>query len=151
VTLGTIKVLSLVVFIHLSSMNSNWGVSFHSTLVTITQYKIHYKTKVSHKHMVVIYHRNTPLPKVRKGLDGYRCVVFFFPVHPSMEQCMTQFELQFRCCCMAVFHKTEANDDWLIAPLIIRYFVLHSIIYLNFCQLVLKQLTLPVHYTTTPH
>jgi hypothetical protein len=21
--------------------------------------------------MVVIYHRNTPLPKVRKGLDGY--------------------------------------------------------------------------------
>jgi hypothetical protein len=23
--------------------------------------------------MVVIYHRNTPLPKVRKGLDGYSC------------------------------------------------------------------------------
>jgi hypothetical protein len=22
--------------------------------------------------MVVIYHRNTPLPKVRKGLDGYK-------------------------------------------------------------------------------
>jgi hypothetical protein len=22
--------------------------------------------------MVVIYHRNTPLPKVRKGLDSYR-------------------------------------------------------------------------------
>jgi hypothetical protein len=27
--------------------------------------------KVSHKHMVVIYHQNTPLPKVQKGLDGY--------------------------------------------------------------------------------
>jgi hypothetical protein len=39
--------------------------------MTITQYIILYKTKVSHKHMVVIYHRNTPLPKVRKGLDGY--------------------------------------------------------------------------------
>jgi hypothetical protein len=65
------KVLSLVVFIRLSSMNSNWGVSFHSTLVTITQIRICYKTNVSHKYMVVIYHRNTPLPKVRKGLDGY--------------------------------------------------------------------------------
>jgi hypothetical protein len=71
VTLGTIKVLSLVVFIHWSSINSNWGVSFPLILVTITQYIIRYKTKVSHKHMVVIYHRNTPLPKVRKGLDGY--------------------------------------------------------------------------------
>jgi hypothetical protein len=40
--------------------------------VTITQLEIRFKTKVSHKHMVVIYHRNTPLPKVRKGLDRYR-------------------------------------------------------------------------------
>jgi hypothetical protein len=24
--------------------------------------------------MVVIYHRNTPLPKVRKGLDGYTVI-----------------------------------------------------------------------------
>jgi hypothetical protein len=40
--------------------------------MTITQYEIRYKTKVSHKHMVVIYHRNTPLPKVRTGLDGYK-------------------------------------------------------------------------------
>jgi hypothetical protein len=39
--------------------------------VTITQIEIRFKTKVSHKHMVVIYHRNTPLPKVRKGLDRY--------------------------------------------------------------------------------
>jgi hypothetical protein len=39
--------------------------------MTITQIEIHFKTKVSHKHMVVIYHRNTPLPKVRKGLDRY--------------------------------------------------------------------------------
>jgi hypothetical protein len=39
--------------------------------MTITQDIIYYKTKVSHKHMVVIYHRNTPLTKVRKGLDGY--------------------------------------------------------------------------------
>jgi hypothetical protein len=39
--------------------------------MTITQDIIRYKTKVSHKHMVVIYHRNTPLPNVRKGLDGY--------------------------------------------------------------------------------
>jgi hypothetical protein len=39
--------------------------------MTITQYKIRYKTKVSHKHKIVIYHRNTPLTKVRKGLDGY--------------------------------------------------------------------------------
>jgi hypothetical protein len=39
--------------------------------MTLTQDLIFYKTKVSHKHMVVIYHRNTPLPKVRKGLDGY--------------------------------------------------------------------------------
>jgi hypothetical protein len=31
---------------------------------------------VSHKHMVVTYHRNTPLPKVRKGLDGYNLPVF---------------------------------------------------------------------------
>jgi hypothetical protein len=72
VTLGTIKVLSLVVFIHLSSMNSNWRVCFHSTLVTITQYKIRYKTKISHKHMVVIYYRNTPLPKVPKSLHRYK-------------------------------------------------------------------------------
>jgi hypothetical protein len=71
VTLGTIKVLNLVVFFHWSSINSNWGVSFHSILMTITQDKIHYKTKVSHKHMIVIYHWNTPLPKVWKGLDGY--------------------------------------------------------------------------------
>jgi hypothetical protein len=40
--------------------------------MTITQDIFHYKTKVSHKHVVVIYHRNTSLPKVRKGLDGYR-------------------------------------------------------------------------------
>jgi hypothetical protein len=40
--------------------------------MTLTQDIIRYKTKVSHKHMVVIYHRNTPLPKVRKGLDGYK-------------------------------------------------------------------------------
>jgi hypothetical protein len=26
-------------------------------------------------HMVVIYQRNTPLPKVRKGLDGYILIV----------------------------------------------------------------------------
>jgi hypothetical protein len=39
--------------------------------VTITQIEIRFKTNVSHKHMVVIYHRNTPLPKVRKGLDRY--------------------------------------------------------------------------------
>jgi hypothetical protein len=39
--------------------------------MTITQDIIHYKTKVSHKHVVVIYHRNTPLPNVRKGLNGY--------------------------------------------------------------------------------
>jgi hypothetical protein len=40
--------------------------------VTITQLEIRFKTKVSHKHMVVIYHQNTPLPKVRKGLDRYK-------------------------------------------------------------------------------
>jgi hypothetical protein len=39
--------------------------------MTITQDIIRYKTKVSHKHMVVIYYRNTLLPKVRKCLDGY--------------------------------------------------------------------------------
>jgi hypothetical protein len=44
--------------------------------VTITQIEIRFKTKVSHKHMVVIYHRNTPLPKVRKGLDRYTGTVF---------------------------------------------------------------------------
>jgi hypothetical protein len=44
--------------------------------MTITQYIIHYKTKVSHKLMVVIYHRNTPLPMVRKGLDGYNLPLF---------------------------------------------------------------------------
>jgi hypothetical protein len=71
VTLGTNKVLSLVVSNHIESINSNRGVSFHSILVTITQLEIHFKTKVCHKHMVVIYHRNTPLPKVRKGLDRY--------------------------------------------------------------------------------
>jgi hypothetical protein len=43
----------------------------HSILVTITQLEIRFKTKVSHKHKVVIYHRNTPLPNVRKGLDRY--------------------------------------------------------------------------------
>jgi hypothetical protein len=42
--------------------------------VTITQLEIRFKTKVSHKHMVVIYHRNTPLPKVRKGLDRYKFI-----------------------------------------------------------------------------
>jgi hypothetical protein len=26
--------------------------------------------------MVVIYHRNTPLPKVQRGLDGYRTSEF---------------------------------------------------------------------------
>jgi hypothetical protein len=26
--------------------------------------------------MVVIYHRNTPLPKVWKGLDGYNILLF---------------------------------------------------------------------------
>jgi hypothetical protein len=45
--------------------------------MTITQYKIRYETKVSHKHMVVIYHRNTALPKVRKGLDGYMLLLLF--------------------------------------------------------------------------
>jgi hypothetical protein len=39
--------------------------------MTITQDIIRYKTTVRHKHMVVIYYRNTPLPKVQKGLDGY--------------------------------------------------------------------------------
>jgi hypothetical protein len=38
--------------------------------MTITQDIIRYKTKVSHNHMVVIYHQNTTLPKVRKDLDG---------------------------------------------------------------------------------
>jgi hypothetical protein len=71
VTLGTNKVRSLVVSNHIESINSNWGVSFHSILVTITQLEIRFKTKVSHKHIVVIYHWNTPLPKVRKGLDRY--------------------------------------------------------------------------------
>jgi hypothetical protein len=28
--------------------------------------------------MVVIYHRNTPLPKVRKGLDRYKIIGFEF-------------------------------------------------------------------------
>jgi hypothetical protein len=70
-TLGTNKVLSLAVFDQIEPINSNWGVSFHSILVTITQIEIRFKTKASHKHMVVIYHRNTPLPKVRKGLDRY--------------------------------------------------------------------------------
>jgi hypothetical protein len=40
--------------------------------MTITQDITRYKTKVSHKHMIAIYHRNTPLPKVRKDLDGYK-------------------------------------------------------------------------------
>jgi hypothetical protein len=71
-TLGTNKVLSLAVFDQIEPINSNWGVSFHSILVTITQIEIRFKTKVSHKHMVVIYQWNTPLPKVRKGLDRYR-------------------------------------------------------------------------------
>jgi hypothetical protein len=44
--------------------------------MTITQYIIRYKTKVSHKHMVVMYHRNIPLPKVQKGLDGYNVPLF---------------------------------------------------------------------------
>jgi hypothetical protein len=52
-------------------MNSNLGVPFHSILMTIIQDIIRYKTKVSHKYVVVMYHRNTPLPKMRKGLDGY--------------------------------------------------------------------------------
>jgi hypothetical protein len=43
--------------------------------MTITQDIVRYKTKVSQKHVVVIYHRNTPLPKVRKGLNGYRAGV----------------------------------------------------------------------------
>jgi hypothetical protein len=47
--------------------------------MTITQLEIRFKTKVSHKHMFVIYHRNTPLPKVRKGLDPYRRNKLFFP------------------------------------------------------------------------
>jgi hypothetical protein len=72
VALGTDKVLSLVVSNNIESINSNWGVSFHSILLSITQLEIRFKTKVSHKHMVVIYHRNTPLPKVRKGLDRYK-------------------------------------------------------------------------------
>jgi hypothetical protein len=37
-----------------SSMNSNWGVSFYSILMTITQDIYRYKAKVSHKHVVVI-------------------------------------------------------------------------------------------------
>jgi hypothetical protein len=44
--------------------------------VTINQIEIRFKTKVSHKHMVVIHHRNTPLPKVRKGLDRYNLPLF---------------------------------------------------------------------------
>jgi hypothetical protein len=44
--------------------------------MTITQDIIRYKTKVSDKHVVFIYHRNTPLPKVRKGLDGYNLPLF---------------------------------------------------------------------------
>jgi hypothetical protein len=67
-TLGSNKVLSIVVFFHLSFMNLNWGFSFYSIVMTITQNILRYKTKVSHKHVVVIYHRNTPLPKVWKGL-----------------------------------------------------------------------------------
>jgi hypothetical protein len=39
--------------------------------MTITQNIFLYKTKVSHKHVVVIYHQDAPLPKVQKGLDGY--------------------------------------------------------------------------------
>jgi hypothetical protein len=41
--------------------------------------------------MVFLYHRNTPLPKVRKGLDGYKklnlsCLYFitFSPIHFSV-------------------------------------------------------------------
>jgi hypothetical protein len=44
--------------------------------MTITQDIFRYKTKVSHKHVVVIYHQNTPLPKVRKGQDGYNLPLF---------------------------------------------------------------------------
>jgi hypothetical protein len=35
--------------------------------MTTIQDMFRYKTKVSHKYMVVTYHRNTPLPK---GPDG---------------------------------------------------------------------------------
>jgi hypothetical protein len=70
------KSLAFVVFVHWSSINSNWGVFSHSILMTITQDIIRYKTNVSHKHMVVIYHRNTCiLPKVQKGLDGYNMLI----------------------------------------------------------------------------
>jgi hypothetical protein len=39
--------------------------------MTIIKHLIRNKTKISHKYKVVIYHRNTPLPNVRKGLDAY--------------------------------------------------------------------------------
>jgi hypothetical protein len=45
--------------------------------MTITQLEIRFKTKISHKHKVVIYHQNTPLPKVRKGLDRYNGLTGF--------------------------------------------------------------------------
>jgi hypothetical protein len=46
--------------------------------MTITQDIIRYKTTVSHKHMVVIYYRNTPLLKVRKGhVHTYSAVYAF--------------------------------------------------------------------------
>jgi hypothetical protein len=44
--------------------------------MTITKLEIRFKTKVSHKHKVGIYHRNTTLPKVRKGLDRYNLPLF---------------------------------------------------------------------------
>jgi hypothetical protein len=60
--------------------------------MTITQDIIRYKTKVSHKHMIVIYHRNTPLPKVRKGLNGYN--IPFFVIDDNTSRDIQNFEFK---------------------------------------------------------
>jgi hypothetical protein len=39
--------------------------------------------------MVVIYHRNTPLPKVRKGLDGYTWLLLNIDDNSSMDNFAT--------------------------------------------------------------
>jgi hypothetical protein len=59
----------------------------------IIQIIIRCKTKVSHKHMVVIYHRNTPLPKVWKGLDGYNLPLLVIDDNTSRD--IQEFE--FKC------------------------------------------------------
>jgi hypothetical protein len=68
VTLGTLKVLILVVFIHWLFINSNWGASFHSTLMTITQFIIRCKTKVSHSIWLSFITEHT----LTKGAKGPR-------------------------------------------------------------------------------